>query len=314
MEPEFVAHQNGLHARIDCVSCHVGPGARGFLIAKLNGTRQLWDVMTGNIPRPIPTPIEGLPEVDGTCENCHRPDRFVGDKIKVFYEYADDEANTENRTTVRLHVGGPVSGTASGTGIHWHMNRANRVEYVASDEKLETIPYVRVTTPEGKVREYLADGAAPSEFEGKPRRTMNCLDCHTRPAHSFSPSVERAVDAAIGAGQISAKIPFVRREAIRALAAAYPSHDVALPAIDRTLREALTPRNVAATDVARAIGVTQALYRNNVFPSMKIGWGTYKSQLGHMVANGCFRCHDESHKTRDGVALSQDCELCHKIE
>ena len=27
MGPEFVAHQSGLHARIDCVACHVGPGA-----------------------------------------------------------------------------------------------------------------------------------------------------------------------------------------------------------------------------------------------------------------------------------------------
>jgi hypothetical protein len=270
--------------------------------------------MTGHVPRPIPTPIEGLPEVQDTCEGCHAPDRFVGDKIKVFYEYGDDEANTENRTTVRLHVGGAVSGTGSGTGIHWHMNRANRVEYIASDDKRETIPYVRVTTPEGNVREYFAEGATPSEFEGKPRPTMNCLDCHTRPAHAFSPSAERAVDAAIGAGQISAKIPFVRREAVRALAAAYPSHDVALPEIDRTLREALKPRNVEEAELARAIGVTQALYRNNVFPSMKVGWGTYTSQLGHMVANGCFRCHDEAHKTRDGATLGQDCEMCHKIE
>jgi hypothetical protein len=29
---------------------------------------------------------------------------------------------------------------------------------------------------------------------------------------------------------------------------------------------------------------------------------------------GCFRCHDESHKARDGTAISQDCEMCHKME
>ena len=95
MKPEFVAHQNGLHARVECVSWHLGPGAGAFLAAKLNGSRQLWLVATGAFRRPIPTPIERVPDVQSTCERCHAPDRFVGDKIKVFYEHADDEANTQ---------------------------------------------------------------------------------------------------------------------------------------------------------------------------------------------------------------------------
>ena len=317
MGPEFTAHQNGPHSRVDCVSCHVGPGAGAFLSAKLNGSRQLWLVATGSYRRPIPAPIEGLPDVRSTCEQCHAPDRFVGDKIKVFYEHADDAPNTETKTTVRLHVGGPVSGTGSGTGIHWHMNRANVVEYVAEDETREKIPYVRVTTSDGKVREYFAEGVAPATIDGRPRRRMDCLDCHTRPAHSFGASPERAVDAAIGAGMINAKIPFVRREAIRALRAAYPSHDVALPQIERTMREAMNaqlPHAFDEADLRKAIGVTQAIYRHNVFPSMKIDWGTYADQSGHTTSAGCFRCHDETHKTRDGLAIRQDCELCHTIE
>ena len=317
MGPERIAHQNGLHARIECVSCHVGPGAGAFLSAKLNGSRQLGLVMTGNYSRPIPTPLERIPDVEQTCEHCHAPERFVGDKIKVFYEHADDEANTETKTTVRLKVGGPISGTGSGAGIHWHMNRANVVEYVALDEKRETIPYVRVTTPDGQVREYFAEGTTPATLEGKERRTMNCIDCHSRPAHSFGPSAERAVDAAIGAGAINPKIPFIRREAVRALKAAYPSHEVALPQIDREIRQAINARLPHAFDEAdlrRAIGVTQALYRHNVFPSMKVGWGTYADHSGHTTSTGCFRCHDESHKTKDGLAIRQDCELCHTME
>ena len=146
---------------------------------------------------------------------------------------------------------------------------------------------------------------------------MNCIDCHSRPAHSFGPSAERAVDAAIGAGAINPKIPFIRREAVRALKAAYPSHDVALPQIDREIRQAINARLPHAFDEAdlrRAIGVTQALYRHNVFPSMKVGWGTYADHSGHTTSNGCFRCHDESHKTKDGLAIRQDCELCHTME
>jgi hypothetical protein len=258
-----------------------------------------------------------MPDVQLTCEHCHAPDRFVGDKIKVFFEHADDEANTQTKTTVRLHVGGPISGTGGGTGIHWHMNRANLVEYVALDDKREKIGYIRVTTPDGKTREYFADGVAPEESAGQPRRRMGCLDCHSRPAHTFGASPERAVDAAIGAGLISVKIPFIRREAVRSLATAYPSHEVALPEIERTIRTAVganQARGFEEAELRQAVAVTQAIYRQNVFPSMKIGWATYRNQLGHMVSTGCFRCHDESHKTRDGVAIRQDCELCHTIE
>jgi hypothetical protein len=317
MGPEFIAHENGLHSRVSCVACHVGPGAGAFLTAKLNGTRQLGLILTGSYRRPIPTPIEGIPDVQITCEHCHAPDRFVGDKIKVFFDHSDDEANTETKTTVRLHVGGPISGTGSGTGIHWHMNRVNVIEYVATDEKREQIGYIRVTQPDGKVREYFADGVNASEMERAPRQRMGCLSCHSRPAHSFGTTAERAVDAAIGAGLISAKIPFVRREAVRALKAGYPSHDVALPQIDKSMRAAVNaklPHTFEEADLQRAIGVTQAIYRHNVFPSMKIGWGTYAYDSGHTASTGCFRCHDDTHKTRDGRAIGQDCETCHAIE
>jgi hypothetical protein len=317
MEPEFVAHRAGPHGRVHCVACHVGPGAGGFLTAKLNGTRQLALAVTGTHPRPIPTPVENMPTVESSCENCHQPDRFVGDVIKVFYEHADDETNTPTKTTARVHVGGPIGGAGRGSGIHWHMNRGNAVEYVALDDKREQIPYVRVTTPDGRVREYFAEGVATAAIEGKPRRRMDCLDCHNRPAHRFGSTPERAVDAALGAGQINAKIPFVRREAVRALRGAYTTQDIALREIERSMREAMNarlPHTFEEADLRQAIGVTQAIYRHNVFPSMKIGWGTYPDQLGHTTSNGCFRCHDENHKTRDGLAIRQECELCHTIE
>jgi hypothetical protein len=317
MEPEFVAHQLGNHGRVHCVACHVGPGAGGFLSAKLNGTRQLALAVTGGYSRPIPTPIEGLPSVANSCESCHRPDRFVGDVIKVFYEHADDEANTQTKTTLRLHVGGPIAGAGSGSGIHWHMNRANVVEYVATDEKREQIPYVRVSTPDGRVREYFADGVTRAQIDGQPRRRMDCLDCHTRPAHRFAASAEREVDAALGSGQIDLKIPFIRREAVRALRGTYATREIAFREIDRSIRDAMNarvPHTYEQRDLQRAIGVTQAIYRANVFPAMKVGWGTYADQLGHTTSTGCFRCHDDSHKTTDGIAIRQECELCHAIE
>jgi len=317
MEPESVSHQNGAHSRVLCVACHVGPGAGGFVAAKMKGASRLALVVSGAHSRPIQIHGENLPDVATSCEQCHWPDRFVGDRVRIFYEHADDEANTQSRTTVRIHVGGPVSGTSVGAGIHWHMNRANVVEYVAVDDTRNEIPYVRVETPDGNIREYFAKGVTEANLTDKPRRRMDCLDCHSRPAHPFGSTPERAVDAALGEGLISTKVPFIRREAVRALRAEYPTRDVALTRIDQVIREAVGTRQSQTfeeADLRQAVAVTQAIYRSSVFPSMKVGWGTYATQLGHTISTGCFRCHDEEHVARDGRTISQDCELCHTIE
>ena len=313
MTPEFTAHRVAPHANVHCVSCHVGPGARGFIAGKLAGTRQLYLFMRGTFHRPIPAPVHNLPAVSGTCLTCHWSDRFIGDVVKEIYEHADDEANTATKTTVRLHVGGARGGAGGGSGIHWHTNPANVVDYVAADDKREQIPYVRTTLPDGSVREYFAEGVTAADVAGKPRRRMDCIDCHNRPAHSYSSSPERAVDAAIGDGLIDAKLPFVRREAVRALKVGYPSHEVALPQIEQAMRAAMKGASDQAA-LGRAIEVTQGIYRRSIFPSMKITWGTYPNLRGHTESTGCFRCHDESHKAPDGRVIRQDCEMCHSIE
>jgi hypothetical protein len=46
---------------------------------------------------------------------------------------------------------------------------------------------------------------------------------------------------------------------------------------------------------------------------MKVTWGTYPNNIGHMAYPGCFRCHDGSHTTKDGKTLSNDCSLCHNL-
>ena len=64
-------------------------------------------------------------------------------------------------------------------------------------------------------------------------------------------------------------------------------------------------------EVDRAIRATQAAFTRNIFPRMKVTWGTYPNHIGHMESNGCFRCHDDAHATRDGRTISMDCALCH---
>lgn len=173
-----------------------------------------------------------------------------------------------------------------------------------------------MSTREGQTTEYFAEGVTERDLAGKVTRQMVCTDCHNRPAHRFGSTPERSVDAVLGTGQISTGIPFVRREAVRALKVEYPSQAVAMVEIDKAMRTALQPRlgDAAADALQQAIAVTQNMYRLNVFPAMKVGWGTYNDQIGHVTSQGCFRCHDGNHKTRDGRVIGQDCDSCHTIE
>jgi nitrate/TMAO reductase-like tetraheme cytochrome c subunit len=312
MEPQFVAHQTGPHARVGCVDCHIGPGGRPLVQAKLNGTRQLWHVATGNVPRPVPSPRELLSPPEATCATCHWAEQFHGSEQRVFTEYADDERNTETATVMTLLVGGGTAAHGVGTGIHWHMNLDNEIEYIATNEKRETIPYVRLKTRDGQVREYFGPGSSTGGVPAGERRSMNCLDCHSRPAHTFFATPQRAVDSALAQGLIPKELPFVRREAVAAVATEYPDKEAALQAIAARLRKHYNANPSAdARLVDRAVAGAQDVWARNVFPKMNVRWGTYPNQIGHVDSPGCFRCHDDEHKTADGRVIKQDCEMCH---
>ena len=106
--------------------------------------RQLFAVSFHTYSRPIPSPVQNLRPARDTCEQCHWPEKFHGDVIRRVPEYADDEKNTETVTTLQMHVGGGNERLGIATGIHWHMNVANEIEYIATDEKRQVIPYVRL--------------------------------------------------------------------------------------------------------------------------------------------------------------------------
>jgi hypothetical protein len=319
MQPEFVAHQADAHAHVKCVDCHVGSGASSFAKAKMSGTRRVFAVMFHSYPRPIvAAPAQLLPARE-TCEQCHWPEEFHGDKIRRVVEYADDEKNTPSVTTLHVHVGGGDGRRGLASGIHWHMNVDNDLEYIATGDDLQTIPYVRTIDRQGAVREYLTAAATPGLLATGARRRMDCTDCHNRPSHPIAATPERAVNEAMAAGGISATLPFVHREAVKVLKATYPSQDVAAGHISGALRDFYRARKapVAATqeaDVERAVQTVQDLYRRNVFPEMHVGFGTYATNIGHIDFPGCFRCHDDDHKAKDGKTIGQDCDTCHAIE
>ncbi|MCX6624126.1 MAG: NapC/NirT family cytochrome c, partial [Acidobacteria bacterium] len=79
MEPEYAAYQNSPHSRVECVKCHIGPGAGWFVKSKLSGASQLLAVTFNTYERPIPTPVRNLRPARDTCETCHWPDKFGED-------------------------------------------------------------------------------------------------------------------------------------------------------------------------------------------------------------------------------------------
>lgn len=312
MEPEWKAYQVSPHAEVACVSCHVGPGAEALVQSKVAGTRQLWQIFTNNVPKPVPAPVHTMRPARETCQTCHWAEKIHGDKLKVVREYADDEQSSETATTLQLHVGGGRFALGAGSGIHWHMNIDNKLEFIATDPQRQTIPWVKFTDRDGNVKEYTADGVTAEQLAQGERRVMDCMDCHNRPAHTFEPSPERAVDNAIAAGELPRDLPFARREAVAALKDTYASGGEAVAGIDARLRTAYAAQSGEAA-LARTVSAVQEIYGRNVFPAMKVGWGTYPNNIGHVFFNGCFRCHDDNHKARDGTVIKQDCESCHAM-
>jgi hypothetical protein len=312
MRPQFTAWGNGPHARIACVTCHIGGGPGAFVHAKLSGVRQLMHVATNSYSRPIPPGAE-MPAGSQaqTCGTCHETRRAVGDRIHVIREYGDDEANTETTTVLQMNMGGASSPARR---IHWHADPGIRIEYVATDAERQTIALVKVTDANGRVKEFVAPDTTEEKLRQGSRHTMDCIDCHNTIGHPMSPTPEAAVDRAIAAGRVSRDLPHVRREGVRLVKAAYPTEDAAAQAIDQGLRSFYQSRGgaVDAQALARTVAGVQEVYRRNVFPAMKVSWGAYPTNAGHVTSNGCFRCHDESHKAKDGMAISGDCGYCHR--
>jgi hypothetical protein len=309
MEPQYTAYQVWPHAKVGCAQCHVGPGAGATFQAKLAGARQLYHVLSNQVPKPVPPPEQLIQPAHVTCEGCHWSDQLHGDRLRQIREYANDEGNTESVTSMRLHIGG---GAARGSGIHWHANPATAIDFVPPPPGKDAAPYVRVTDGDGRVREFLAPGATAAQYAATPLRRMGCTDCHNRPAHTMFATADRAVDTALAQGRIPRELPFVRREALAALKQPHATRDAALQAIAVRLRDFYT--STPATDARlldRAVAGAQDAWAHNVFPAMKVTWGTYPNQLGHVDSPGCFRCHDDEHKSADGAVISQSCELCH---
>lgn len=319
MKPEYTAYQHSPHARVACTQCHVGPGADWFVRSKLSGLYQVYATVANKYPRPIPTPVKNLRPAQQTCEQCHWPAKFFGAQQKVFTRYLTDETNSPWQIQMLLKVGGGDPKTGATSGIHWHMNIKNDIEYIAADEGREGIPWVRVRDPEGHVTEYMSTEHAlsPEQISSASIRRLDCVDCHNRPSHIYHPP-DRAIDHAFEAARLDPSLPYLKREGIRLLTQAYTTGNEAEEAILKGLA-AFYQKGYPDLYAEKALAVEQAtrtlqdIYATNFFPEMRVDWRVYPNHVGHLNSDGCFRCHDGLHKSQEGKVITKDCNACHTI-
>ncbi|MBI5280193.1 MAG: NapC/NirT family cytochrome c [Candidatus Solibacter usitatus] len=314
MKPEFTAYQNSPHSRVECVSCHIGPGANWFVKSKISGSWQVISVSLNLYPRPIPTPIENLRPARETCEVCHWPQKYGGDRLRIINSFTDDERPKLTRTVLLMHIGG-----GNGyEGIHGaHMGPGVEVRYAPSDKQRQKIPWVEYTGKEGKKFVFKADGYKDEGPGNMDVRTMDCMDCHNRPSHTYE-LPERALNKSMAAGELDLDLPFVRKAALEVLKQKYATTQESEREIVRRFK-AYYEKNYPDLARTKAAGIDRsaravlAVYGRNVFPEMNVNWGSYPNNIGHTDFDGCFRCHDERPSTAGGRTIPQDCETCHKM-
>jgi len=319
MKPEFVAYQASAHARVRCVDCHVGSGAGWYVKSKLSGAYQVYSVNFNKYPRPIQTPVHDLRPAQETCEQCHWPEKFFGAQLKIFNHYGYDENNSLSQTRMLINTGGGSPANGLVTGIHWHMNIANEISYISTDQHRQVIPWVRMKDREGNITEYISKGShlTQQEIDSTPKRRVDCVECHNRPSHVYVPP-DRAVNEAFVAGRLDPALPYLKLKSVETLSKPYSSTGEALSAISTSLNQYYQTKypNLYASrrqSIDAAVTELQRIFQTYFFPEMKTDWTTHPDNVGHYYSIGCFRCHDGQHVSAGGKTIRADCNICHTV-
>jgi c(7)-type cytochrome triheme protein len=301
MTPEFTAYKIAAHSQVACVDCHIGAGARSYVAAKLNGAKQLLQVMTGTEHIPVPTPVDNLAQGMLTCSKCHA-ERDFGNKRWEAIQFGSDAANSATRTQLAILIGGG----ANPMGAHGaHLSNGARIEYRSTPDR-KKIEWIRYRNPQGRETIFARAGAQPSNGE---LRTMDCTDCHNRAAHSFEDPA-RALDQALAEGRIDHTLPEIKAAGLAEL-----KKKDAIPEALRAFYQSRYPQAAAEQGAAISKAATElvAIRSRNVFPEWGVDWGTHPNFLSH---DGCYRCHNSELVSQDDQrrSISQSCTVCHRIE
>lgn len=317
MKPEHTTYSNSPHARVKCVECHIGEGAEWYVRAKISGIRQVYHTIKGDYSRPIETPVKNLRPAEETCERCHWPSqRYTSVEMNKTYFSAYDDEQAPWLIRMLVHVGMAPDGS---DGIHKHMYVDRDIYFAAEDERLQQITWVKSVDRNGQEKIFTTED---SKWKDTPPSAeeiheMDCMDCHNRPTHQYHyPS--RLLNEAMVRRTLDPDLPSIKSKAMELLSAEYDTEEQALAAITREMTAFYKEEFGDAFSeneerVNKAIASVREMFKNNMFPEMKHRWDAFPDNIGHMVAPGCFRCHDGEHSSSDGTVITKDCTVCHSI-
>ncbi len=316
MHPEYTAYKNSPHGKVKCVECHIGSGADWFVKSKASGLRQVYHVILGDYHRPIEVPVHNLRPAADTCQECHWAGKFFGVKNLRKTYYLAEQNDRKWITQMDLHMGGHEN---KNSGVHAHMNLDQEVYYAAEDAERQKITWVKSVKRNGEQSVFVTKTSAFKETPPRADqiRKMDCIDCHNRPTHQFSPP-DRLINGAMERNEIDAAMPEIKERGVSLLAKHYTSTEEALLNIRTTLAtfyKEKHPDYLAqnATKVEQATLAIQKLFTQNMFPMMNARWDMFPDNIGHMNTPGCFRCHDNKHRNEAGSAITNKCDTCHTI-
>ncbi len=316
MSPEHTTYQHSPHAQVKCVNCHIGEGADHYMRSKVSGARQVLKALTNSYEKPIKTPVNDLRPAEDTCLKCHSPSRFFSSVDHTRSYFMTDETNTRWDIRMLMKVGGAQGASE---GIHSHMNIDHDIYYAAEDEKREKIGWVKSIDKSGKETLYVSPN---SKWKDTPPpasaiRHMDCIDCHNRPTHQYQ-APYHLINDALTTGKLDSGIPKIKEKAMEILSKEYASEKEAASSIENDLK-AYYQKEFADYYTANEAKISQTgqtlryLFSQNMFPDMKTRWDTHPDHIGHLNSPGCFRCHDDQHKSTEGKIITKDCNACHKI-
>ncbi len=316
MHPEWISYQESPHAHVRCVDCHVGEGVDALVDAKLNGMWQIISATFHLYEQPIPTPVHNLRPARETCEHCHWPDKFLGNRIITHVHYNTDEFSTPEYTTLMLKIGTGAEGMEEGS--HWHVAETNEVRYASIDDERQEMIWVEREMEDGSVRRFTNTRLRSSGVTGEEHiRSMDCVDCHNRATHIYE-YPDDAVDQRMQRGFYNLNLPFLKERVLGAIINEYPSVERAMVGIENHIRgyyrrDYSDDYSGWSESIDEAVAVTQAIYHRNIHPGMDVVWGSYPNHLGHRNSRGCFRCHNTNMVEESGERISMECTLCHSI-
>jgi len=100
----------------------------------------------------------------------------VIESFQAYHYTESDEKNSESILSVLMKTGGGTLHSGHQGGIHWFMNIANDIEYIALDRQRQDIPWIKVISKEtGDTTIYTRYGSTPTADMLNPKKIESSI-------------------------------------------------------------------------------------------------------------------------------------------